>query len=229
MTKGIVSGHPCVTIEHRSQGVVVVHDRRGTEEDVRRSRFKTIVAGVAGIAFLGFLLLMVWREGNLDGAYIRNAVLAGGILVAFFGYLVVVGRGRVEIEAIGNRLQIRKWPIDIEYGGSVDLNLIDCLQVEKDNEFGRDNYRVQIIGRNGYGLLPPFRALSDINTQDEATGLAGSIAQQFGLRSKNGIQPAAEYSSESDEGLAMARDKNSSTGELSAAYSSGVSDGKIRV
>lgn len=119
------TNHPRVTIKHRPGGPVVVHDRRGSEQEVRSGRVKTVIAGLISLAFLGFLLFMSWRAGDLDGTDVLNAALAGVFLVEVIGYLIVFGRGRVEIRAIGNRLQIRAWPLDVNYGGSLELTQIE--------------------------------------------------------------------------------------------------------
>jgi hypothetical protein len=183
MTHVTHTSHPRVTVEHRPGGPVVVHDRRGSDKAIRRSRLRAIIVGFACFAVLIFLLLQMLRAEDLSGAGFRLVALGGGLLIASaVGYLVIVGRGREEIELIGDRLQIRAWPFDSDYGRSIQCKRIDYLFVEKEYDYNPVTYRIQVAGREGNALLPRFRALSDIPTQEEATALARTIASQYGLR-----------------------------------------------
>lgn len=193
MTPVTYTSHPLIKVEHRPAGPVVVHDRGGSDKTIRRGRLRAIIIGFACFAVMVFLSLQMWRAEDLSRAGVRNVALGGGILISLVvGYVVIVGRGREEIEMIGDRLQIRAWPLDVDYGRSIQRKRIDYLFVEKNDDYNPDTYRIQVVGHEGIALLPRFRVLSDIATQDEATALARTIADQFGIRFESSSYSTSE-------------------------------------
>ena len=69
------------------------------------------------------------------------------------------------------------------------------LQVEYDTlRYGGDWYRVQIVGKDGQGLLPADGLLTGIRTYDEALALAFAITHHFDLTAVPGLHPSSNPS-----------------------------------
>jgi hypothetical protein len=187
MNKGIMSGHPRITVEHRVDGPVVVRDRSASEEVTRNVRLTALVVGVLSIA----LMLYIRRSALIRETYDQTLVigLAGfGVLLAFLVvWLVLSTRRQTCFRLADYQLRVSNTPLGIGGGLSLPLEQIGHLQIEKEGL----SYRVQVVSRSGLGLVRYHNGFEGIATQDEATALASTLAQQFNLKMEHGLRPHA--------------------------------------
>lgn len=197
---GNFTDRPAVTIEHRPDGPVVVHNRRGTVEQIRRSRQTAVTVGAVGIILILVALQWLWMRERLDPTVVGNAYLIFWALILAVGYWYFVGRGWEEIKRSGSHLLVHGFPA---WDGNiwVELARIDHVDVEEYSTNLTDKYRVQIVDLDGFGQLARPGPLSGIATQDEATALAAAMAAQFGLRYEPGVQDEPAASSRIDHFL----------------------------
>lgn len=188
--EGAAYGHPRVLVARRPNGPVVLHDLRGSDEEIHRIRFVIGAATVAGLVLLAITSENLRRlEENEPytpfwlGFFALSLIVMAGMALRYHA-------GWEEISLTPGQLQLRLCTgLTGEPPVFFDLARIRRLQVEYDTlRYGGDWYRVQIVGNDGQGLLPADGLLTGIRTYDEALALAFAIAHHFDLTAVPGLQ-----------------------------------------
>lgn len=185
MNKGIMTGHPRITVEHRVDGPVVVRDRSASEEVTRNVRYTALIVGVLGIALLYFAYRSALDREQFDWPMIIGLAGFGVLLVFAIAWLVLSPRQQTEFRLTDDVLSARDSPFSVGGGLSLARGQIDHLQIEHD----RSGYRVQAVCTSGFGVIHSQSGFVGIATQDEATALASTLAQQFNLKMEHGLRP----------------------------------------
>ncbi len=202
MTKGIVSGHPRVTIERRPHGSVVVYDKRWTDAGRRRALGFLGGVWVIGLAYLGYVLWDARQTGDIGDVNPLKLIVPAGVMLITTVVVWIYGKSHVEILLAIEQLEVRPYPIP--FGGTnLDRSLVGRIQVERVAGGWTDMHMVRFVSRDGAKLYPSssgsFAPLNHIPTQDEATALAKSIAQQFGVPYMTMQQVIEQQRAERDE------------------------------